>query len=62
MQKSTAAKIRTLWFLTAMIPLMMIAGLVGVLSLLLTSPLMVYGGMCKKHIKSPWRKSLMSPR
>ncbi len=53
----TAEKIRTLWFLTAMIPLMLLAGALGAVSLLLTSPLMVYAGIRGKHLKDPWRKS-----
>ncbi len=53
----TAEKIRTLWFLTAMIPLMLLAGCLGVFSLVLTSPLMVYANIRGKHLKDPWGKS-----
>ena len=50
-----AAKFRTIWFLTAMIPGMVVAFLVGILSLVLTTPLMVYAAMRGKHLKDPWR-------
>lgn len=53
----TAEKIRTFWFLTAMIPLMLLAGCIGILSLILTSPLMVYANIRGKHLKDPWGKA-----
>ncbi len=60
MQASTAHKIRTIWFLTAMIPLVLAVGILGVASLVLTSPLMIYAGIRGKHLKNPWRKPLYS--
>lgn len=58
MQTVTAQKIRTIWFLTAMIPLIVIVGILGAASLVLTSPLMIYAGITGKHLKNPWRKPL----
>jgi hypothetical protein len=60
MQVATAHKIRTIWFLTAMIPLILAVGILGVASLVLTSPLMIYAGIRGKHLKNPWRKPLYS--
>ncbi|MBI5250804.1 MAG: hypothetical protein HY912_15040 [Desulfomonile tiedjei] len=58
MQPNVAHKIRTIWFLTAMIPLIIVVGVLGVASLVLTSPLMIYATVQGKHLKNPWRKPL----
>jgi len=53
-----AAQIRTVGFLMAMIPVAAAAAILGLLSLVLLSPLMIYAAFRGKHLKSPWR----SPR
>jgi hypothetical protein len=58
MQPNVAHKIRTIWFLTAMIPLVMVVAILGLASLVLTSPLMLYASIRGKHLKNPWRKPL----
>lgn len=50
-----ATECRTIWFLIAMIPGMVVAFFVGLLSLVLTTPLMVYASIRGKHLKDPWR-------
>jgi predicted PurR-regulated permease PerM len=54
----TAAKIRTVWFLLAMIPVAIIAGLVGLLSLVIAAPLTIYAAIAGKHLKDPRKKTL----
>lgn len=48
-----APKIRTIWFLTAMIPVVVVTAFVGMLSLLLVSPLILYASVTGKHLKDP---------
>lgn len=48
-----AEKIRTIWFLTAMIPVVIVTAAVGLLSLVLVSPLIVYAFIKGKHLKDP---------
>lgn len=48
-----AEKIRTFWFLTAMIPVVIVTTAVGLLSLVLVSPLIVYAFIKGKHLKDP---------
>jgi len=50
-----AAQIRTIGFLTAMIPVAIAAAVLGLISLALMSPLIVYAAFRGKHLKSPWR-------
>ena len=50
-----AAQIRTIGFLMAMIPVAAAAAVLGLISLALMSPLMVYAAFRGKHLKSPWR-------
>jgi hypothetical protein len=50
---ATAARIRTIWFLTAMIPVMVIAGILTLLAVLASSPLMIYSGLKGGHLKDP---------
>lgn len=50
-----AAGIRTIWFLTAMIPVVILTALIGVLSLVIVSPLIVYAFVTGRHIKDPRR-------
>jgi hypothetical protein len=57
-----SAKIRTIGFLVAMIPMAMVVGLLGVLMLALTSPVIVYARIFGKHIKDPWRGSGIFPQ
>jgi hypothetical protein len=51
----TGAMIRTLWFLVAMIPVILIAGLMGLFSLILVSPLIIYASLKGTHLKDPLR-------
>jgi hypothetical protein len=53
-----AVKVRTLWALFAMIPLVVLAVSIGVLSVLICTPLMVYAGIRGKHLKDPFKGSL----
>ncbi len=51
--QAAAAAIRTIWFILAMIIPMCFVGVLGVLSLVLTSPLMLYAKIVGKHLKDP---------
>jgi len=51
-----AHKIRTVWLLLAMIPVVIIAGLVSLLSVIIASPLTLYAGFRGKHLKDPRKK------
>ena len=57
---AVAAQIRTIGFLLAMIPLLILVALACVLSLVLVSPLIVYAAMCGKHLKDPWKRPHLS--
>lgn len=59
MDQKTGTRIRTIWFLTAMIPLVVLTALAGFLSLVLISPLMIYSTITGRHLKDPWRKEQM---
>jgi hypothetical protein len=54
MDARLATKIRTIWFLIAIIPVIAIAGLLGLFSIVLVSPLIVYASIKGKHLKDPW--------
>ncbi|HMK36562.1 MAG TPA: hypothetical protein VK463_15925 [Desulfomonilaceae bacterium] len=56
MDQQAANKIRTIWFLFAMIPVVFFVGLLGLVSLVLMSPLMIYAKICGKHLKDPFRR------
>ena len=53
-----AVKMRTIWALFAMIPLMILALCIGVLAVLLSSPLIVYASIRGKHLKNPVKNSV----
>jgi hypothetical protein len=50
---AVAASIRTIWFMTAMILPLILVWLLGILSLVITSPLMLYAKILGKHLKDP---------
>jgi len=54
--RKIAGQIRTIWFLVAMIPLVLLTFFLGIVSLVVASPLTIYAGMRGKHLKDPWRK------
>lgn len=54
--KEHAPKIRTIWFLVAMIPLVIMSGALCVLVLIIVSPLTAYAFVTKKHLKPPGSK------
>ncbi len=51
-----APKIRTIWVMFAMIVPLIFAGILTVLSLVLTTPLMIYARIVGKHLKDPRSK------
>jgi hypothetical protein len=51
----TSAMIRTIWFMFATIPLMLFVALLGLLSVGMVSPLIIYAGLKGKHLKDPLR-------
>ncbi|HTY25172.1 MAG TPA: hypothetical protein VMC85_18720 [Desulfomonilaceae bacterium] len=53
---AVAPKIRTIWFMFAMIVPLIFAGILTLLSLVLTTPLMIYAGIVGKHLKDPRSK------
>ncbi len=55
-----SARIRTVGFLMAMIPMVGVVTLLCLLSLVLISPLMVYAIVRGKHLKDPWKKPQLS--
>jgi hypothetical protein len=57
-----AARIRTVGFLFAMIPLIGLAFLLCLLSLILLSPLIAYAAIRGKHLKDPWKRPFLSAR
>ncbi len=56
-----AARIRTVGFLLAMIPMVVMVALLCLLSLVLLSPLVAYSLVSGKHLKDPWKKPQLSP-
>ena len=50
---AAAAAIRTIWFMFAMILPLIFVGFLGLLSLVVTSPLMLYAAIVGKHLKDP---------
>ncbi len=50
---AAAAAIRTIWFIFAMILPLILVGLLGLLSLVITTPLMLYAAIVGKHLKDP---------
>jgi hypothetical protein len=55
--KEIAPRLRTVWFMFALIPLMAVSALVCATILLLAAPLTIYAFVTKSHLKSPWAKS-----
>ncbi len=55
-----AQPVRTIWFIAAMIPVLVLVAVLSLLSLVLMTPLMVYAAIRGKHLKDPWssRKKL----
>jgi multisubunit Na+/H+ antiporter MnhG subunit len=53
-----ALKVRTIWALFAMIPLMILALFLGILAVVITSPLITYAAIRGKHLKSPVKNSV----
>jgi predicted CDP-diglyceride synthetase/phosphatidate cytidylyltransferase len=51
--KENAPKIRTIWFMVAMIPLVIMSGALCILVLIIVSPLTAYAFVTKKHLKPP---------
>jgi len=51
-----AEKIRTIWFLFALIPLGMAVAAIGILSLIICLPLIIYSSVVSTHLKNPLRK------
>ncbi|MFH0960960.1 MAG: hypothetical protein V1897_19930 [Pseudomonadota bacterium] len=49
--QENAPKIRTIWFMVAMIPLVIVSGILCVLMLIIVSPLTAYAFVTKKHLK-----------
>jgi hypothetical protein len=50
---AAAASIRTIWFMLAMILPLILVWFLGILSLVITSPLMLYAKILGKHLKDP---------
>ncbi len=50
---AAAASIRTIWFISAMILPLILVWFLGILSLVITSPLMLYAKIVGKHLKDP---------
>ena len=50
---AAAASIRTIWFMLAMILPLILVWFLGILSLVITSPLMLYAKIVGKHLKDP---------
>jgi len=50
---ATADAIRTIWFMFAMILPLIFVGFLGLLSLVITTPLMLYAAIVGKHLKDP---------
>ena len=55
--KEIAPKIRTVWVLFALIPVMLFAAMMCSFILFLAIPLTAYAFVTKKHLKSPWANS-----
>ncbi|MEW6352554.1 MAG: hypothetical protein AB1646_26200 [Thermodesulfobacteriota bacterium] len=53
-----AGKIRMIWFTLAMIPVVVITGLLAIGALVACSPLTLYARLTGKHLKDPRRKDL----
>jgi hypothetical protein len=61
-QHSTiGATIRTTWILLAMIPVVVLSALVGLLAIVIASPLTIYASIAGKHLKDPRRKGAGLP-
>ncbi|MCL5124803.1 MAG: hypothetical protein M1511_09960 [Deltaproteobacteria bacterium] len=58
MWKERAQKIRTIWFLFAMIPVVILSAVLCTLVLVIVSPLTAYAFVTKKHLKPPGSKSI----
>ena len=50
----SSQQIRTIWFLVAMIPFVIVAFLASMAALVLLSPVIVYGKIKGIHMKNPW--------
>jgi hypothetical protein len=55
-----AARIRTVGFLFAMIPMVGAVLVLCLMSLVLISPLIVYAVIRGKHLKDPWKRPQLS--
>lgn len=53
-----AVRLRTIWALFAMIPLMILVLCIGALAVVASSPLIVYAAIRGKHLKNPVRNSV----
>lgn len=60
-RRAVAEKIRTAWLLSAMIPVVLLSFLLGLLSLVIASPLTIYASIMGKHLKDPRRKEARLP-
>ena len=50
-------QMRAVLLLPVVAPAILVGAVLGVMSLLVTSPLMVYAAIRGKHLKDPWRGS-----
>ncbi len=57
---AAAAAIRTIGFMFAMILPLIFVGFLGLLSLVVTTPLMLYAAIVGKHLKDPRSKTEVS--
>jgi hypothetical protein len=57
MDARSGTRLRTLWFLLAMVPALFIMTVFVVLSLVVASPLIIYAGITHKHLKDPRRSA-----
>jgi hypothetical protein len=60
MDQRAATRLRTLWFLLAMVPAIFLMTVLVILSLVVTSPLIVYAKVFHKHLKDPRRSAGLS--
>ncbi len=49
-----AGIIRTFWFITAMVPILMLVCCLLVIAFILMIPVMLYAGIKGVHLKDPW--------
>jgi hypothetical protein len=59
----TGAKVRTIAFVVAMIPVLILAALVGILSLIVLTPVVIYAGSIRgKPLKHRQSNAVAPPR